>query len=794
MRFVSSILVFICLGFSSQNYAATAQRSDTLDIRKTIIHFNITDFGSKIIFGHATLGIKSKMNNVSTILLDLEGLSVDSVHVNGAITTYTHNGMNLSVNTLTPLAVNDSVTVDVFYHGVPIADAQWGGFSYVGNYAFQMGVGFNAQPHSFGRTWHPCFDNFVERSPYEFFITTNNTMLGISNGFFIDSVHHTNNTITWHWKLDQEIPSYLAAVAVSNYIMIDKTLSGLNGTTPATLTCQHQDSLKVEGSFSHLQKSFDMLEHRFGAHSFPKVGYTLVPFNYGAMEHATNIHIGTPFIDGTLNYETLIAHELSHHWWGDLVTCASAGDMWLNEGFASYCELLHQEHTYGKSAYMMDMRQNHFDVINRAHITDQGYRAVANMDSLFTYGATVYSKGSDMIHTMRAYLGDSLFFDGLTAFLNAHKWQAISSPQLRDFLSQHTGVNMNDFFNDWIFQPGFAHFSIDSISKSQNGNEWDVSVFIRHRKHQATNYYSNVPLEIGFYDQDFNVQTFKALINSRCTEFKVKLNFEPKITALDPHSKISDAITEDTKFIKFPVVYDMPHAKCKLVVKNNSNTDSSMIRAEHHWVAPDRFKSPANANGYVINNSRYWNIDIVNQGFDGLLNFSYSASSANSFLDSSWIKNTDDSIRMFYREDARSEWQLANDSLRPGVLTDKIGQIFVKDPKSGQYCFGIKRSNFIDNTQSEVGTAPCAVLTNVVSHQKPSLPYSMYPNPTTNELWIKWTQEWEPKVLRLYSMDGKLLLEQRLTQREEKIVLPSLNNGIYLVDINGVTQRLAILN
>jgi aminopeptidase N len=118
---------------------------------------------------------------------------------------------------------------------------------------------------------------------------------------------------------------------------VKQILVGNNGNTDAIIACEPADTNNVNGSFAHLQESFSMLEENFGTHSWPKVGYSLVPFNFGAMEHATNIHIGKPFIDGTLNYETLIAHELSHHWFGDLVTCSTAGDMWLNEGFASYC-------------------------------------------------------------------------------------------------------------------------------------------------------------------------------------------------------------------------------------------------------------------------------------------------------------------------------------------------------------------------------------------------------------------------------------------------------------------------
>ena len=455
-----AFLVLVSFVFISQSFGASILRSDSIDIKRTVLRCDITDFVTKQIKGHANILIESKINGQSQVTFDLEGLQVDSIFWNGNVTIYNHSGMYLNITSPTSFNQNDTAIVDIYYSGVPQQDPTWGGYYFTGNYSFQMGVGFNAQPHSVGRFWHPCFDNFVERSPYEFYITTDATKMAVTNGLFIDSFIKTNGDILWHYKLNEEIPSYLSAVAVSNYVWVKKTLTGNNGPTPAWIAAQAADTNKVNGSFGNLQSSFSMLEKNFGTHSFPKVGYTLVPFSAGAMEHATNIHIGTAFIDGGLTYETLIAHELAHHWWGDLVTCRTDGDMWLNEGWASYAESLHQEFTYGNSEYKASVRANHYSVLNSAHISDDGYKAISPMDSLHTYGPTVYNKGADVIHTLRTYLGDSMFFNGTTAFLNTNKFKDISSNDLRDFLSTYTSINMSDYFNDWIFSswvPTFLH-------------------------------------------------------------------------------------------------------------------------------------------------------------------------------------------------------------------------------------------------------------------------------------------------------------------------------------------------
>lgn len=186
-------------------------------------------------------------------------------------------------------------------------------------------------------------------------------------------------------------------------------------------------------------------------------------FTAGAMEHATNISIGRAFINGTLGYETLWAHELSHMWWGDKVTCKTDADMWLNEGWASFNEALFTQALYGNTAYKNWIRTNHRKVLQFAHISDGSYLALNAIPSDYTYGATAYQKGADIVHTLRNYLGDSLFKVGTQHYLDSFAYGNASSANLRDALTSATGINMNRFFDDWIFTPGFPHFSIDSV-------------------------------------------------------------------------------------------------------------------------------------------------------------------------------------------------------------------------------------------------------------------------------------------------------------------------------------------
>ena len=175
------------------------------------------------------------------------------------------------------------------------------------------------------------------------------------------------------------------------------------------LTALPGDTTNMKLSFTHLDEAMQAFEGRFGAYRWPKVGFSAVPFNAGAMEHATCIAYPKSLLDGTTNYETLMAHELSHHWWGDLVTCRTAEDMWLNEGWASFCEMLFTEALYGEEAYRDAVRDNHKDVLLYAHRSDGGRFPVSGIPLNITYGDHVYNKGADVARNLRSFMGDEDF-------------------------------------------------------------------------------------------------------------------------------------------------------------------------------------------------------------------------------------------------------------------------------------------------------------------------------------------------------------------------------------------------
>ena len=335
------------------------------------------------------------------------------------------------------------------------------------------------------------------------------------------------------------------------------------------------------------------------------------------------------------------------------------------------------------------------------------------------------------------------------------------------------------------FQAGFPHFSIDSTSVNNNGGTYETSVFIRHRKHQAPNYYNNVPLTVGFYDAQFNRQVYKLNFTGRCMELKVNLGFDPKMIVIDPEEKISDAITENEEVISAPVVKLYNESKVRTWIKNVKDpSDSSLLRIEHNWIAPDRFITNP-GNGFVLNDKRYWTVHGINlENLEGLIQFFYDGSANDNFIDSSWIQNSEDSIRLFYRSDAAQNWAFANDSLRAFSLSDKRGSVYLKEIKAGEYCFGIQRSNYTDPLTSDLATGPCGLATNLTETPSVKNQFAIYPNPTSSYVIISSATKFKGQ-LRLLDLNGKVIFQRviELDNHLQRIQFPELSEGLYLLNL-----------
>ena len=687
-------------------------RSDSIDIERIVVNLDLMSVPQ--IKARAIMILKGKVGGLSGVRLDLEDLTVDSVYLpNGELLPFSQVGNSLNIEFSQVLNLGEIRTINIQYHGLPPIDASgWGGFYNTGGYTFNLGVGFAADPHSFGRAWFPCFDNFVERFEFSCAILSPINKPGYGNGVQT-TTQIMSDSIVRGWRMVYPIPSYLASFAIGPYTSFNRLYPGENGLIPVEIAAAPGDTNNVRNTFVNLPKAIEVYEDWFGPYQWNKIGYTLVPFNSGAMEHATNIAIGRAYINGSLTYETLWAHELSHHWWGDLATCSTAEDMWLNEGWASYSEHLFTEKVYGKTAFRNAVSANHLNVLQNAHIAEAGYRAVSGVPHSLTYGTHVYNKGASIAHNLRGYLGDSLFRVGCRASLSQTSFDDWSSTEFRDKLEAATGKDLDDFFEDWVFAGGYPDYSVDSMNLFTGPIDTFLiaQVFVKQKLRGAAHFHHNVPLEFTFLTTDGQRLSQTATVSGENSMVEFHFPFSgpiPQSVFVNTNLKILQARSEGEKMLKTTGATNFLEAKFNLTV-NALGADSVLFRVEHHFAAPDN--AGANPSGYALTN-RYWSVLTAGNsfptGFDAQAIVLYDGRGQGDQLDNELFEatsNSEDSVVLLYRPGSGHPWKEwpSYTKVNLGTATDSWGQLRPTQLKPGEYTIGKGSGSSATQTPNALG-------------------------------------------------------------------------------------------
>ncbi len=666
--------------------------SDTLDALSYEIHLNEINTTLKTIDATTIVFLVSKIDGLNQVTLELLDLIVTEVKVDGVqATNYQHTSPYLYIPLSNPLNTGDEVEIEVSYSGEPFHEG-WGGFHFSGSYAFNLGVGFVSDPHNLGKAWFPCIDDFHDRAFYEIFVTLDEPKKAVCGGTLLNVVNNGNGTNTYHWKLENEIPTYLASVAIGEYENVPSVFESMTGEDiPIGIWVRPNDTSKVAGSFANLIPILDAYENYFGPYPWERVGY--VGTSIGAMEHATNIAYPHGSINGNLSNEWLFAHELSHMYFGDLVTCESAGEMWLNEGWAVFCELMYREGIYGVDEYREEYRYKHKNVLHKAHIIDGGYLALYGVPTEYTYGNTVYQKGCIVTHTLRNYLGDDLFFPAVRAYIETFKNNYASSWDLRDVLSQHSGIDLTDFFDAWVFAPGFPEFSVDSFSVQPNGSNFDVTVYVKQKLKGATEFANSNRVEVTFMDNQWQMETEPIEFSGESGSQIFTIGIEPVFVMMDYYDKTADATTDQDKILTEVGDADYSDVYSDINVEELPQGDSAFVRITHRWVAPDPLKTPLA--GLTLSDYRHWRVDgIFPEGFDATGSFFYSKYN---YLDNTLITDPNDSLIILYRPNPADDWQSV-EFIRTGNYN--VGYINVPHLQKGNYTLAVWDEIYVGTNES----------------------------------------------------------------------------------------------
>ena len=741
MKILCVVILLVLCG-----YGAQGQVADSVDVLDYDIFVDLS--AGKPFVGEAVVTM-NLLRPCANISLRLAG-TADSVEVNGTRLA----SPTLSALPTSGIAVGQSFDVHVWYHcNGYVESGGWGGMHFDSDMSYNLGVGFDVDPHVMGRAFFPCRDNFTDKATYTLRVKAKTGWTAECGGMLQSRILNADSTESSVWRIAQQTPTYLVSVSQAAWKRIYDSIPSLYDTYPATYGYLHYDSTRVRQAFAELDSVVPMFERCFGPYRWGRIGY--IATNKGSMEHVNNIGLAKQAISLAEAGQSTIAHELGHAWFGNLVTCETEEDMWINEGGASFTSEVAMEAVKGREASDDYYQRTLEEVLRTTHVTDAGYRPLSPMPHDYTYGSTVYKKGWMVWHSLRGYLGEEVFYSALQRLMNSCAFGNIDSYRLRDSLSLYTGVDLTDFFDFHVFSPGFVDYHVDLIP----GDHPAVNIRQQTVGTTATPRGSMVPVTIFGTDGT----TMKGYFQEGTSTLDVQ--YDVAFCVLDYNCEFSDAATLGIlDLTDYAGLQTLPTEHMK--VRMDHNIRSQKFYAEHH-MAPAMGEMPE---GVVRRANRYWMLRgtwTENDSLKGYFRFVRGAASSSSYpnLDRGFYTKaaTADSLGLFYRANGSDSWHLVSRT-REGDANE--GWMVAQNILPGEYTLAV-----VDFENLSIDTP------------HPSFNTTLFPNPLSKgqPLTIEVGTEM-PFTVTIVDTDGRTVWHRDGCHNGQKLDL-QLPKGTYIVTI-----------
>lgn len=456
-------------------YRESAERINDVLHTKLEVSF---DFKHHYLNGKATIDIKPYYYPVNSLSLDAKGMDIHKVGMltKGQFTPlkFTYDSLDIQIDLGRIYTRDESYTIYIEYTAKP-DELEMGGSSAIsgdkGLYFINADSSDKNKPTQVwtqGETeasscWFPTIDRPNEKMTQEIIMTVPKDFVSLSNGLMISSKKNADGSHVDHWKMDQPHSPYLAMMAIGPFAVVKDTWKKSNG---KEIEVNYYVEPKYEpfarDIFGETPRMIEFFSKRLGVeYAWDKYSQVVVrDYVSGAMENTTATIHGE-FLHRTrrelmdANNESIIAHELFHHWFGDLVTCESWSNLPLNESFANYSQFLWDEFKYGddEAAYNANIEAQGYVMQSQ----QQGYRHMIRYqyeDKEDMFDGNSYNKGGRILHMLRHVVGDEAFFESLKVYLTENKFQAAEIHHLRLAFEKVTGRDLNWFFNQWFLNLG----------------------------------------------------------------------------------------------------------------------------------------------------------------------------------------------------------------------------------------------------------------------------------------------------------------------------------------------------
>ena len=493
------------------------------------------DFERKGIAGVATLTLAPINNGLTELDLDAVELDIQQVTLEGhGDVSYETEGEKLRVKLPTALPAGQPFSLAIHYSSEPRR-----GLYFVGPdaaYPNKPVQAWTQGEDEDSRYWFPCHDFPHQKSTSEIIVTVPEPFYALSNGALVNTMQDASaKTKTYHWRQEVRHSCYLIMLAVGDFAEITADANGV----PIQYYVQKGREADAERTLQLTPDMVSFFSDKLDV-PYPYNKYAQVfvgDFIFGGMENTTATTLTDTalmderaFLDNNAN--SLVAHELAHQWFGDLLTCQEWAHGWLNEGFATYFDALYKQHHDGEDEFrywMYGTSQSYFSEDPghyRRPIVTNVYHAPIDL-----FDRHLYEKGALVLHMLRYVLGEDAWWKAMHHYVTKHREQNVVTSDLQRAVEEATGRSMGWFFDQWVLRPGYPEFKVDY--------SWDDTLKAAKLTVNQTQSTDNntpifrMPIDVAFIT-DSGTETRRVEVTEKEHVFYIPLEQKPLSVRFDP--------------------------------------------------------------------------------------------------------------------------------------------------------------------------------------------------------------------------------------------------------------------
>ena len=532
------------------SFAQTTQtdfnREHNYDVQHYIIRASF-ERSTKKVMGDTTVSLKPTVPRLSTLELDAVGLKFESVKLDASMRDLSYKTTPTKIIVVLDRAYAPFESISIRFKYTTTAPKK--GVYFVDQEKGNAGTGHSDQIWSQGeaeeaRYWFPSFDFPSDKATTEEYITAQAGETVVGNGEFLGKADNPNGTVTWHYKMPVPHSTYLVSFVIGKYVRVDDKY----GDIPLGFYVYPGKENTARKAFGGTKDMIRVYEELTGI-KFPynKYDQTVVAkFQFGGMENITattmsDTEIFFADLDLADSFVTdLVSHELSHSWFGDMVTCKNWAELWLNEGFATYMEAAYREKAFGRESYITKLRGDAGEFMVNDALSRKRHglfnRRAGDTDSLFENAAITYHKGGVVLHQLREQVGTENFWKGVNAYLNAHKFANVESADLRKAMEDASGQGLKWFFDQWVYGVGAPTLTVQPVYTAST-KTLKLTIRQTQRPDPLAPAFYRLPFNIA-YDTPQGTQVEPVDLAKKVEVLSIKTPGRPSEIRLDPEDKI----------------------------------------------------------------------------------------------------------------------------------------------------------------------------------------------------------------------------------------------------------------